>query len=57
MSGKPEPRMIVINGFCDLIPETFTGDNAEKDVEEFFLTNSFNGNNCMLKGFIMMLLK
>ncbi len=57
MSGKPEPRMIVINGFCDLIPETFTGDNAEKDVKEFFLTNSFNGNNCMLKGFIMMLLK
>ncbi len=36
MPGEPEPGIIVINGFSDLMPETFTGDNTEIDVEEFF---------------------
>ncbi len=35
MPQEAEPRIIVINGFGDLMPETFTGDNAEIDVEEF----------------------
>ncbi len=36
MPGEPEPQIIVINGFGDLMSETFTGDNAEINVEEFF---------------------
>ncbi len=36
MPDEVEPCIIVVNGFRDLMPETFTGDNADIDVEEFF---------------------
>ncbi len=35
MSHESESWIIVINGFSDLMSETFTGDNADIDVEEF----------------------
>ncbi len=36
MTVEREPWIIVINGFADLMPETFTGDNADIDIEKFF---------------------
>ncbi len=36
MPQEAEPPIIVINGFVGLMPDTFTGDNAEINVEESF---------------------
>ncbi len=30
------PDSLVINGFADLMPKTFTGDNADIDIEKYF---------------------
>ncbi len=54
MPVEGELWIIIINGFDDLMPHVFTGDNVEIEIEEF-LINLFNGNNCMQKDFIIML--
>ncbi len=36
MPHEAEPCIIVISGVGDLMPDTFTGDTADIDVEEFF---------------------
>ncbi len=56
MPVEAEPQIIIINGFRYLMRDVFTGDNAEIEIKDF-LINLYNGNNCMQKYFIIMLLK
>ncbi len=33
---QQQVRVVVVNGFPDLLPEAYSGDNYDVDIEEFF---------------------
>ncbi len=35
--GAQQVRVVVVNGFSDLMPDTYWGYNPEEDIEECFI--------------------